>query len=68
MRTISLRVPDKLLEDIDKLVEEGRFANRTEALRDAARSLLDAHAGSISGMPKVISKEEIWEEFKKTIE
>jgi len=67
MKTISLRIPDKLLEEIDNLVKEGRYANRTEALRDAARSLLDAHAGSLPGMPRVISKEEIWEEFKKNI-
>jgi len=60
-------MPDKLLEEIDDLVKEGRFANRTEALRDAARSLLDAHAGSLPGTPKIVSKEEIWDEFKKNV-
>ena len=50
------------------MVKEGRYANRTEALRDAARSLLDAHAGSIPGKPRIVSKDEIWEEFKKDLE
>ena len=68
MKTISLRIPDKLLEDIDNLVKEGRYANRTEALREAARSLLNSHTGNIKGTPRQISKEEIWEEFKKTLE
>ncbi len=68
MKTISLRIPDQLLEDLDNLVKEGRYANRTEALRDAARSLLDAHAGSIPGKPRIVSKDEIWEEFKKDLE
>jgi Arc/MetJ-type ribon-helix-helix transcriptional regulator len=68
MKTISLRIPDKLLEDIDNLVKEGRYANRTEALREAARNLLNTHNGFLPGTPKQISKEEIWEEFKKTLE
>jgi len=63
-----MRFPDKLLKDIDNLVSEGRYASRTEAIRDAARSLLDDHAGSIKGSPRSVSKEEIWDDFKKEIE
>lgn len=40
MKTVSLRLPDKLLKEIDILVELGLYANRTEVLREAARNLL----------------------------
>lgn len=63
LRTISLRLPEKILEEIDNLVALGMYANRTEALRDGARLLLRAQGGSLPGLPKEISKEEIWEEF-----
>lgn len=65
MKNISLRLPDKLLEDIDNLVEEGRYSSRTEALREAARNLLNAQIGVLEGPPKVISKDELWREFKE---
>jgi Arc/MetJ-type ribon-helix-helix transcriptional regulator len=63
LRTISLRLPEKILEEIDNLVALGMYANRTEALRDGARLLLRAQVGSLPGLPKETSKEEIWEEF-----
>lgn len=63
MRIISLRLPEKILEEIDSLVSQGMYANRTEALREGARILLRAQVGSLPGLPKEISKEEIWEEF-----
>ena len=63
MRIISLRLPEKILKEIDSLVSQGMYANRTEALREGARILLRAQVGSLPGLPKEISKEEIWEEF-----
>ena len=63
MRTISLRLPEKILEEINSLVEQGLYANRTEALREGARILLRIQVGLLPGLPKEISKEEIWEEF-----
>ena len=65
MRTISLRLPEKILEEIDNLVSQGIYANRTEALREGARLLLRAQVGSLPGLPKEISKEEIWDEFMR---
>ena len=63
MKTISLRLPDKILAELDNLVLEGIYANRTEALRDGARTILRTHIGILPGLPKEVSKEEIWEEF-----
>jgi len=61
LKNISLRMPEKILDNIDKLVEDGIYANRTEALRDAARLLIRSQVGMIPGKRPEISKDEIWE-------
>jgi Arc/MetJ-type ribon-helix-helix transcriptional regulator len=68
VKVISLRLPDKLIEEIDELVSSGMYASRTEALREAARNLLKSQIGSLKGSPKQVSKDEIWEEFIKELE
>lgn len=41
MRTISLGIPDNLLDEIDKLIEENKLYNsRSDVLRQAIRDLL----------------------------
>jgi Arc/MetJ-type ribon-helix-helix transcriptional regulator len=37
---IAIRLPDEMVTGIDRLVEDGRFANRTEAVRIAVERLL----------------------------
>ena len=61
-------MPEKILEEIDKLVEEGFYANRTEAFRDAARLLIRSQIGMIPGKRPNISKDEIWEAIIEGIE
>lgn len=65
MKTISLRLPDKILEEIDNLVAQGVYASRTEALREGARILLRMQTGSLPGLPKEASKDEIWEDLMR---
>jgi Arc/MetJ-type ribon-helix-helix transcriptional regulator len=67
VKVVSLRLPDKLIEEIDDLVSSGMYANRTEALREAARNVLRSQTGSLKGSPKQVSKDEIWEELMKEI-
>lgn len=67
MKNVCLRLPDKLMEDIDGLVEKGVYASRTEALREGARMLLRMQVGSLEGLPREVSKDEIWKEFSKEI-
>lgn len=62
MKNISLRVPDRLLEDIDRLVEQGSYANRTDAFRDAARLLVRSQVGILKGPPAPLDKDEVWNE------
>ena len=40
MKNISVRMPEAILHEIDKLVIEGYFENRNDALREAARQLI----------------------------
>jgi Arc/MetJ-type ribon-helix-helix transcriptional regulator len=65
MKNISIRLPDRLLSDIDRLMEEGHYSSRTEAIREAARVLLRSQVGSLKGQPNHVSKDEIWSEFKE---
>lgn len=61
-------MPEKILENIDKLVEDGIYANRTEALRDAARLLIRGQVGMIPGKRPTTSKDEIWKAVIEDIE
>ena len=40
MRLIAVHLPEKLLADIQSLVEKGYYPNRSEAIRIAIRDLL----------------------------
>jgi len=42
---IQARVSEKLIREVDKLVEEGYYKSRTEALEDAIRHLLERYKG-----------------------
>lgn len=42
MTKISVEVPDELMEDLDAHVgEDGKFVNRSEAIRASVRKMLD---------------------------
>ena len=40
MRLIAVHLPDRIVDDIQKLVENGLYPNRSEAIRIAIRDLL----------------------------
>jgi Arc/MetJ-type ribon-helix-helix transcriptional regulator len=40
MRLIAVHLPDRIVEDIQKLVKSGLYPNRSEAIRIAIRDLL----------------------------
>jgi antitoxin ParD1/3/4 len=40
MRLIAVHLPDRILDDIQQLVENGLYPNRSEAIRIAIRDLL----------------------------
>jgi len=63
VKTISLRMPDRILEEVDELVKQGVYASRTEAIREGARLLLRAQIGSLPGKPVEVSNDDLWTEF-----
>lgn len=40
MRVITVKLPDVYIEGIDELVKLGKYASRSEAIREAIRDLL----------------------------
>ena len=40
MRLIAVHLPEKILEDVQRLVDKGLYPNRSEAIRNAIRDLL----------------------------
>lgn len=60
-------MPDRLIDEIDKLVENGAYANRTDAFRDAARLLVRSQVGILSGEPAKLNKDEVWDETVKEL-
>jgi len=40
MITLTVKIPERYLREIDKLVEEGLFTSRSEAVRYALRELI----------------------------
>ncbi len=40
MRLIAVHLPEKIVEDIQRLVDKGLYPNRSEAIRNAIRDLL----------------------------
>lgn len=41
METVQIRLTDKQIKNIDVLVRKGVYPNRSEAVRDAVRKLVD---------------------------
>ena len=63
--TVATKLTERMIENLDKLVEAGIYTSRSEALRDAARLLLGTHVGSLKGKPNEVTKDDIINSFLK---
>ncbi len=59
MRLIAVHLPERILQDIQRLVDSGLYPNRSEAIRIAIRDLLKhelwgRRSGKNGGVTKVI--------------
>ena len=43
MDTIPAKITPRLVQELDGLIEDGWYANRSEAIRDAVRELVEKH-------------------------
>lgn len=48
---VNFRTSEQLLADIDKLVDEGHFRTRTEAVNEALRMLVQRYRGPVLAAP-----------------
>ena len=48
METLATKLPPSLVRGIDTLVRQGRYPNRSDALRDAVRRLLESGGATIA--------------------
>ena len=51
-QTVSTKLPDQLVKEIDVLVDKGVYLNRSEALRESAREVILTQQGSLKGKVK----------------
>ncbi len=48
MTVTQVRLPERLVEEVDKLVDKGLYSNKSDVVRDALRRfILDQQVGSI---------------------
>ncbi len=48
MKTISVKMPEDLIKEIDYLIKTGRFTSRSEVIRAAVRELLKSELDNLS--------------------
>ncbi|MGQ4870254.1 MAG: ribbon-helix-helix domain-containing protein [Candidatus Thorarchaeota archaeon] len=53
MRLIAVHLPEKIVDDIERLVREGHYPNRSETIRIAIRDLLKRELWERSGLETV---------------
>ncbi|MFB6082129.1 MAG: ribbon-helix-helix domain-containing protein [Halanaeroarchaeum sp.] len=41
MERVTLRIPAAQIEEVEQMVERGKYPNRSEAIRSAVREMLD---------------------------
>lgn len=58
MESVPAKMTKKLLEELDRLVEEGWYASRSEAIRDAVREL--AERRKLDRLEDAIEKDIEW--------
>ncbi|MFB6234186.1 MAG: ribbon-helix-helix domain-containing protein [Halopenitus sp.] len=49
MERVTLRIPKQQIEEVEQMVETGKFPNRSEAIRSAVREMLREHDGETEG-------------------
>ena len=48
MERVTLRIPKQQIEEVEEMVETGKFPNRSEAIRSAVREMIDEQTDQAS--------------------
>jgi Arc/MetJ-type ribon-helix-helix transcriptional regulator len=49
MERVTLRIPKQQIEEVEQMVEQGTYPNRSEAIRSAVREMLDEQRENDNG-------------------
>jgi putative addiction module CopG family antidote len=58
LETVTAKLTPRLAAEIDALVEDGWYANRSEAIRDAVRNLVDKK--NLARLEKAVNEDIEW--------
>ena len=48
MERVTLRIPEQQIDEVEQMVERGKFPNRSEAIRSAVREMIDEQTDQAS--------------------
>ncbi|MFW5921806.1 MAG: ribbon-helix-helix domain-containing protein [Halodesulfurarchaeum sp.] len=56
MERVTLRIPEQQIEAVERMVETGKYPNRSEAIRSAVREMLEENRGEQTNSPRTYVK------------
>ena len=56
MERVTLRIPEQQIEAVERLVETGKYPNRSEAIRAAVRDMIEEDRGDQTSSPRTYVK------------
>mgnify|MGYP000500530402 FL=1 len=54
MERVTLRIPEQQIEAVERMVETGKYPNRSEAIRAAVRELIEEQSMEQSNSPTYV--------------
>ncbi|SDM06519.1 Ribbon-helix-helix protein, copG family [Halogranum gelatinilyticum] len=60
MERVTLRIPKQQIEEVEQMVETGKFPNRSEAIRSAVREMLNEQGESRDAQKKEKTTKRSW--------
>jgi antitoxin ParD1/3/4 len=56
MERVTLRIPEQQIEAVERMVETGKYPNRSEAIRSAVRDMLEEDSTEQANSPRTYVK------------
>ncbi|MEF8771221.1 ribbon-helix-helix domain-containing protein [Halodesulfurarchaeum sp.] len=56
MERVTLRIPEQQIEAVERMVETGKYPNRSEAIRSAVREMLEEDSTEQANSPRTYVK------------
>ncbi len=56
MERVTLRIPEQQIEAVERMVETGKYPNRSEAIRSAVREMLEENSAEQTNSPRTYVK------------